>query len=113
MQNAACAGLNPALFFPERGNEAAKDALEVCGRCTVRDECLDYAMTHNERDGVWGGCSGRQRRQLRSAKALRDTVCECRECGNTFMGTYRMLICSDDCRRQRQTRAHAKSRAGQ
>ena len=29
--------------------------LEVCATCPVANQCLDYARTHELRDGVWGG----------------------------------------------------------
>lgn len=64
-QYAACAGSHPDLFFPERGGsqEAAK---EVCRRCVVRLSCLDEHI--NEKWGVWGGLSERERRRLRRAR---------------------------------------------
>jgi hypothetical protein len=104
--------MNPATFFPERGAEATREAREVCSTCPVTAECLDYAMVTRERDGVWGGKSGRQRRQLRSSTAKRDTVCTCHECGTEFMGTYRMLLCSDECRKRRQEAARRRYRLG-
>jgi hypothetical protein len=29
--------------------------LEVCATCPVADECLDYAVRHDIREGLWGG----------------------------------------------------------
>ena len=51
-------------FFPARG-ESARDAKAICALCSVRDECLDYAMRFDQLCGVWGGLSERERRQLR------------------------------------------------
>lgn len=63
---AACRGINPELFFPERGNpEDVEAALELCRACPVRLDCLEQAMTDMERDGIWGGSTGNQRRKLR------------------------------------------------
>lgn len=65
-QHAECRGMNPDLFLPPRGdNRALAAAKTVCGRCPVRQECLDYALDMNERTGVWGGTSERQRREMR------------------------------------------------
>ena len=62
---AACRGTDPNVFFPERGEDTKqRNALSVCARCSVTAECLDYAVTHNER-GIWGATTGRQRQQLR------------------------------------------------
>jgi hypothetical protein len=66
MADAACRGIDPDLFFPEKG-ESAFRAKAVCGRCRVRQACLAYALANNERFGVWGGLSERQRRRLRRA----------------------------------------------
>ncbi len=62
---ANCRGLAVELFFPERG-VSTTEAKQVCAACTVRTECLDYALTNYERWGTWGGKSERQRRHYRS-----------------------------------------------
>ena len=51
-------------FFPARG-ESVRDAKEVCAGCTVRRECLDFALRMKVAHGVWGGLSERERRTLR------------------------------------------------
>lgn len=66
LDQAACRGLDPALFHPQRG-EPTEPAKRVCASCPVRQECLDWALEANEKHGVWGGMSERQRRQLRIA----------------------------------------------
>lgn len=63
MDGAVCAQTDPDSFFPEKG-EPVKDAKKVCLGCDVRDECLAYALRNNERFGVWGGLTERQRRKL-------------------------------------------------
>ncbi len=60
---ALCSQTDPEAFFPEKGG-STREAKRVCMGCEVRDECLDYALTHNERFGIWGGLSERERRQL-------------------------------------------------
>jgi len=64
MNQGACNGTDPALFFPGRG-ESTTDAKAICARCPVRQECLDYALDHTERFGIWGGLSERERRRIR------------------------------------------------
>lgn len=61
--DALCAQTDPDGFFPEKGG-STREAKSVCARCTVAAECLDYALANNERFGIWGGLSERERRQL-------------------------------------------------
>lgn len=58
---ANCAGMNARLFFPEVGINVAT-AKATCADCTVRCECLDYAIRNHEGFGVWGGLSPEERR---------------------------------------------------
>lgn len=70
-ERGACKGKDPDVFFPDRG-ESTIPAKTMCVGCEVRAECLAYAMTTpQERRGVWGGLSGRERRKL-GAFALGD-----------------------------------------
>ena len=61
--DALCAETDPELFFPEKGgsNRAAK---RICARCDVQDECLMYALEHDEPYGIWGGLSQSERSRL-------------------------------------------------
>ncbi|WP_309080413.1 WhiB family transcriptional regulator [Zhihengliuella sp.] len=61
---ALCAQTDPEAFFPEKGG-STRDAKKVCGACNVRAECLEYALSNDERFGIWGGLSERERRRLR------------------------------------------------
>ncbi|MCL2653689.1 MAG: WhiB family transcriptional regulator [Propionibacteriaceae bacterium] len=61
---ALCAQTDPEAFFPEKGG-STREAKRVCAKCDVRQECLDYALEHDERFGIWGGMSERDRRRLR------------------------------------------------
>lgn len=61
---ALCAETDPESFFPEKGG-STRDAKQTCRRCEVQDECLEYALENDERFGVWGGLSERERRKLR------------------------------------------------
>lgn len=60
---AGCRDTDPEAFFPEVGG-SAQPAKRICGRCEVRGECLAYALEHDERFGVWGGTSERERSRL-------------------------------------------------
>jgi WhiB family redox-sensing transcriptional regulator len=66
---ANCMGVDPDLFFPERG-ASTREAKEVCRGCVVRDNCLEYALENGEKFGIWGGMSERERRRLRRARAI-------------------------------------------
>lgn len=61
---AVCAQTSPEEFFPEKGG-TTKHAKQVCLGCTVREQCLQDALDRDERFGVWGGLSERERRQLK------------------------------------------------
>jgi WhiB family redox-sensing transcriptional regulator len=66
---ANCMGVDPDLFFPERG-ASTREAKEVCRGCVAREECLEYALDNGEKFGIWGGMSERERRRLRRARAI-------------------------------------------
>jgi len=63
---ALCAQTDPEAFFPEKGG-STREAKKVCNGCEVRAECLDYALANDERFGIWGGLSERERRRLKKA----------------------------------------------
>ncbi|MGK7224071.1 WhiB family transcriptional regulator [Kocuria flava] len=62
--DALCAQTDPEAFFPEKGG-STRDAKRVCEACPVQSACLDYAMSKDEKFGIWGGLSERERRRLR------------------------------------------------
>ncbi|RLK47743.1 WhiB family transcriptional regulator [Microbacterium telephonicum] len=62
--DALCAQTDPEAFFPEKGG-STRDAKRICGSCDVRDHCLEYALQNDERFGIWGGLSERERRKLK------------------------------------------------
>lgn len=66
---ANCLGVDPDLFFPERG-ASTREAKTVCRGCVVRVDCLEYALINVERFGIWGGMSERERRRIRRARNL-------------------------------------------
>jgi len=65
----ACLSADPELFFPiAAGGPAAgqvSSALHVCAGCTVRQQCLDFAMKTNEAHGIWGGTTPEERIRAR------------------------------------------------
>jgi WhiB family redox-sensing transcriptional regulator len=63
--DAACHGIDPDVFFPERGDaEGIRAAKAICANCPVRTDCLDYALENHEREGVWGGTAAKERRRI-------------------------------------------------
>ncbi len=63
-ERALCAQTDPEAFFPEKGG-STREAKKVCVGCEVRAECLEYALANDERFGIWGGLSERERRKLK------------------------------------------------
>jgi len=63
-ERALCAQTDPEAFFPEKGG-STREAKRICLGCEVKDRCLDYALAHDERFGIWGGLSERERRRLK------------------------------------------------
>lgn len=68
MDLALCAETDPEAFFPEKGG-STRDAKRVCQACEVRAECLEYALETDQRFGIWGGMSERERRRLKRQQA--------------------------------------------
>lgn len=62
--SASCAQTDPEAFYPDRGG-STRSAKRICMRCPVRIQCLDFALAHDERFGVWGGKSERERRRMK------------------------------------------------
>jgi WhiB family transcriptional regulator, redox-sensing transcriptional regulator len=67
MDRALCAETDPEAFFPEKGG-STREAKQVCRNCDVRAECLEYALLNEERFGIWGGLSERERRRVRALR---------------------------------------------
>ena len=62
--DALCAQTDPEAFFPEKGG-STRDAKKIRSGCEVKAECLEYGRKNDERFGIWGGLSERERRRLR------------------------------------------------
>ncbi len=63
-ERALCAETDPEAFFPEKGG-STREAKKICTGCEVKAECLEYALANDERFGIWGGLSERERRRLK------------------------------------------------
>ena len=63
-ERALCAQTDPEAFFPEKGG-STREAKRVCMSCEVRVQCLEYALENDERFGIWGGLSERERRRVK------------------------------------------------
>ncbi|WP_129838016.1 WhiB family transcriptional regulator [Streptomyces sp. RFCAC02] len=83
-----CHGMDPAdadeLFFPTpRAHAQITEAKATCGRCPVRQACLDYALDNDLRHGIWGGLTETERRPWHNGVAQR---MDYRRIRATFMG---------------------------
>jgi WhiB family transcriptional regulator, redox-sensing transcriptional regulator len=71
--SASCTGADADLFFPERG-ASTRRAKQICAECTVRVECLEYAICTGEKFGIWGGLSERERRRIRKERSTAASI---------------------------------------
>ncbi len=60
---AACKAEKSMKFFPQTRQEE-REAIAICNICPVIEDCLDHALESNERFGVWGGTTERERRKI-------------------------------------------------
>lgn len=63
-ERSSCSSTDPEAWFPDLGG-SSRYAKRICKGCEVKDECLEYALAHDERFGIWGGLSERERRKLK------------------------------------------------
>ena len=66
---AACKDADPDIFFPETGSDYVvatriAEAKRICGTCSVESECLATALMRREKNGVWGGTSWPERKNI-------------------------------------------------
>lgn len=67
-EQALCAQVDPAIFFPPKGGRVSR-AKRICGTRPVAKECLEYALEHDDAHGIWGGTSVEQRNRIRRRRA--------------------------------------------
>ena len=60
-------------WWPERAepDDSNRMALMICRYCPVRDLCLDYAISHKEVHGIWGGLMPAPRAALAASRKRR------------------------------------------
>ena len=75
LREALCAQTDPEAFFPGPDSywTTPRYAKEICGRCPVKLDCLAWALENNEREGVWGGTTPKERQRLRKNMGLPKT----------------------------------------
>lgn len=61
---AACEGMDRELFFPEEDFLLEPEVLAACAICTVREDCLAFAIEYGQDFGVWGGLTEKQRKKI-------------------------------------------------
>ena len=59
----ACRFASTDLFYPVSDADAGP-AKEVCARCAVAEQCLEYALRVREPEGIWGGTTFAERRSI-------------------------------------------------
>lgn len=70
MDRGACNDVDPSVFFdavldPHSPDNGFTAALAICSECEVRVTCLQYALDENEKHGVWGKTTPRERVGMR------------------------------------------------
>jgi WhiB family redox-sensing transcriptional regulator len=69
LHQAACRDMDTDLFFPLGSTGSALEQTErakaVCADCPVRRHCLEWALATGQNDGIWGGKTEDERRELR------------------------------------------------
>jgi hypothetical protein len=67
---------NPDIFFPDDEEKHDKNlillAKRFCGECLIREQCLAVAMDNLELEGVWGGTTKYERRNVNRMAKRRD-----------------------------------------
>jgi WhiB family redox-sensing transcriptional regulator len=65
-----CSIYSTDIFFPEEYEEAdVAKAKNICNHCWMKDKCLAFALKTNEKEGVWGGTTPKERRSIRRKAA--------------------------------------------
>lgn len=61
-----CTTYSTDIFYPEEYEEAdVAQAKSICNNCWIKDKCLAYALSINEKEGVWGGTTPIERKRIR------------------------------------------------
>lgn len=101
-QHGTCRKLaDPDIMYPEDGDES-REAKELCMRCPVRQDCLDYALRNKEEWGIWGGASEHDReRMLKGEDIILFATCGNPNCDMDMpaLGGWRKF-CTTECRKE-------------
>ena len=73
-----CRGPEAALWTTET-HAATRAAVQACQDCPALTACHDYATTHQEAAGVWGGTTPTSRTKARSSHTRRQNLMETRK----------------------------------
>jgi hypothetical protein len=106
MSQGPCAQADPEAWFPERGG-STKEAKRVCWTsCPVREECLQFALDRDERFGIYGGYSERERRRIKRGETVKPFIkpapksVDCKQCAEPFTPKHHsQTFCSRGCAR--------------
>lgn len=75
LPQARCANADQGLWYPPKGGSAV-EAKAICNGdpnapvekfrrpCPVREQCLEWALTVGDHQGIWGGLTARERGAL-------------------------------------------------
>jgi hypothetical protein len=72
LNKALCGQTDPEVFFPEKGG-ATQVAINICNMCEVRLDCLSWALTNDEKYGIWGGLTANERERLQKQRGTKGT----------------------------------------
>ena len=82
---ASCLGHTELFFAPDEAetrtqrNYREAQAKAVCRECVVRAHCLSEALRSDERFGIWGGLTERERRSMRRSLSVEELLAESAE----------------------------------
>lgn len=100
---------DPDAWWPDNGTKPDDVVIRCCTGCPARVACVTYALAAGEDDGVWGGTTSRERRQLRKDLLARLAVAEV-AVDPPEHGTASLY--AGGCRCEPCTRANARKVAG-
>lgn len=69
MHDGLCRTSEPELWYSKDKHDQ-RAAKQVCAKCPVRKDCLDYGLSIRDMHGVWGGLDEKQRKDLRRRSLL-------------------------------------------
>ena len=64
-EHSACTRSSMVEFFDLSNKESAK---KLCDMCVVRGECLRFALHNNLPNGIWGGATPNERKEMRRTR---------------------------------------------